>query len=176
MIIAALCAYKLSRSDESSDPDRPVVAIRQAPFFELYDHRKPPQVVRLKSFIGRHWIVLAFFDEKTGLADPVLAWLRENAESLRRENVKVFAISTALPQTHRKMLEKTLKADEPIPFQMLSDIEGYAHQQFGLVDEDRKRSTGVFLIDRAGNLRWNRERPLPLEDPTAELAREFELE
>jgi peroxiredoxin len=178
VVIAALCAYKLSRSDEPADPNRPLVITRRAPLFELYNQRKPPQLTWLKSFLGRHWIVLVFFDEETGLAgDPNLVWLREHAAALRNENVKVFVISTALPQTHRKLLEELLDEEEPVPFQLLTDLDGSAHQQYGLYDPIKQQySTGVFLIDRAGNLPWNREHPLPLESPSADLARQFSIE
>jgi peroxiredoxin len=176
LIIAALCAYKLSRSEEEAASEQPIVLIRQAPFFELYDQRKPPQLVRLKSYLGRHRIVLVFFDERGGLYDPALEWLRKHAETLRRQDVKVFAISPALPQTHRKMLE-SLEADEPAPFQMLSDLDGSVHGQYGLsIDKSNQLATGVFLIDRAGNLPGNRKHPLPLKDPPGDLSREFGLE
>lgn len=174
VVIAALCAYKLSRSDELVTSNGPVTIVQQAPLFELYDQRKPPQLNRLKSFLGRHELVLVFFDEQTGLSDPVVVWLREHADQLRGANVKVFAISRGLPQHHRTMLEETLATDEPLPFQMLSDLDGKVHEQYGLsVKKASKPATRVFLIDRAGNLPWNREHPLPAEDPRAELERKY---
>ncbi len=176
-MIAALCAYKLTRSEEPADQNQPLVITRQAPFFTLYDQRKPPQLLWLKSFLGRHWIVLAFFNPKAGLeGDPVLVWLRKHAETLRSQNVKVFAISRELPQIHRKMLKEILKEDEPTPFQMLTDLDGQAHRDYGLQDRQTQQlSTGVFLIDRKGNLTWNRQHPVPLENPIAELAEEFDI-
>jgi peroxiredoxin len=174
VVIAGLCAYKLSRSDEPADPHRPVRVIQRAPLFELSDQRKPPQSIRLETFVGRHEIVLAFFDEKTGLSDPVLVWLRQHADKFRRADVKVFAISRGLPQTHRKMLKDALADGEPVPFQMLSDLDGKVHQQYGLLKLDaQKPETGVFLIDRAGNMPWNLSHPLPLDDPIQELEQKF---
>jgi peroxiredoxin len=172
--IGALCAYKLSRSDEKADPNRPFRIIRQAPLFVLYDQRETPQLTWLKSFLGRHEIVLVFFNEKVGMSDPVLVWLRQHAAKLRRENVKVFAISRGLPQDHRKMLKEGLAEDEPVPFQMLSDLDGKVHQQYGLVKPEAQRpEAGVFLIDRAGNMLWNQKHPLPLDDPIRELEQKF---
>ncbi len=174
VVIAALCAYKLSRSDEPTDFDRPIKIIQRAPLFELSDQRKPPQSIRLEPFLGRHEIVLVFFDEKTGLSDPVLVWLRQHAALLRSEDVEVFAISPDLPQRHRKMLEETLEDDEPVPFQMLSDLDGKVHRQYGRYDaQTQKLLPGVFLIDRAGNLPWNRQHPLPMDDPLIELEEKF---
>jgi alkyl hydroperoxide reductase subunit AhpC len=118
--------------------------------------------------------VLVFFDEKTGLSDPVLVWLRQHAEALRSENVEVFAISPDLPQRHRKMLEESLENNEAVPFQMLSDLDGKVHRQYGRYDAQTQRLLpGVFLIDRAGNMPWDRQHPLPLEDPLDELERKF---
>lgn len=174
VVIAALCAYKLSRSEEQPEPNRPIRITRQAPLFELSDQRKPPQTVRLQSFLGRHEIVLAFFDEKAGLSDPVLVWLREHADTLRHEDVKVFAISQALPQTHRKMFKEALADNEPIPFEMLTDLDGRVHERYGLLaTETQHPKTEVFLIDRAGNMKWDRKHPLPMEDPITELERKF---
>jgi peroxiredoxin len=173
LVIAGLCAYKLSRSDEHSDSNRPTSIIRQAPAFELYDQRKPPQVVRLKSFLGRHEIVLVFFSENVGLSDPVLAWLRDNAEQIQSEGVKVIAISQALPQVHRKMLQDVLRANEVVPFQMLSDLDGAVHEQYGVAVNDKAALPRLFFIDRAGNLPWEREHALPAEEPVEELKRRF---
>ncbi len=175
VVIAALCAFKLSRSEEPPDPDRPIVLTRRAPFFQLYNQHKPPQLVWLKSYIGRHHIVLVFFDPHAGFeADPVLVWLRQNAEALQSRNVKVFAISEVLPQTHRKLLKDWLAEDEPPPFQFLTDLSGSIHRLYGRFDkETEKLLTGVFLIDRAGNLPWDQNHPLPLEHPLETLRQEF---
>lgn len=177
LIIAGLCAYKLSRSDESGDANRPLVINRPAPLFELYNQRKPPQIVRLASFIGRHRIVLVFFESEKGIEEnPVLNWLRQHADTLRSENVQVLAIGTALPQNHREMLENLLEDREQVPFLMLSDLDGKVHQLYGRVDEMQNVLPGVFLIDRAGNLPWNRKHPLPLDDPLSELPRALSME
>ncbi len=175
VVIAGLCAYKLSQSEEPPDPDRSIVLTRQAPFFELYNDHKPPQLVWLKSYIGRHRIVLVFFDPQTGLkGDPALVWLRRHAGGLHSRNVKVFAISQALPQTHRKMLKAWLADDEEPPFEFLTDLTGSAHRAYGRFDEKTKALlTGVFLIDRAGNLPWDESHPLPLERPLEALEHEF---
>lgn len=173
-VIAGLCAYKLSRSDEQADANRPIRITRPAPLFELSDQRKPPQTVRLETFVGRHEIVLVFFKDKVGLSDPALVWVRDHAEILRNNGVRVFAISQALPQTHRKMLEESLNADEPVPFQMLSDLDGKVHEQYGLLGtNDLEPKSGVFLIDRAGNMTWNQTHPLPTDDPLSELERKY---
>ena len=167
--------YKLTRSEEPADPDRPIVRTRQAPFFELYNDHKPPQLVWLKSYIGRHQIVLVFFDPEAGLeGDPVLVWLRRHADALRSQHVKVFAISGELPQTHRKMLKEWLTEEEPPPFQLLTDLTGSAHRVYGRVDDQtQKLLPGVFLIDRAGNLPGNEKHPLPLANPLADFRHEF---
>lgn len=177
VVIAGLCAYKLTRSDKPTDADGSVVINRPAPQFELYNHRKPPQIIRLASFLGRHRIVLVFFDPENGIQNnEILAWLRRHSESLRSKNVQVFAISTVLPQTHRKMLDEMLNENEPTPFLMLSDLDGKVHQRYGRVDETQRKLSGVFLIDRVGNLPWNQNHPLPLEEPLLELAQEFSIE
>ncbi len=179
IIIAGLCAYKLTRPDKVIDSNREIAIIRPAPLFTLHNDQKPPRITKLKGYIGRHKIVLVFFDPKQGLAEnPVLVWLRTHADALRRQDVEVFAISPALPQAHRKMLADWLHENERRPFQMLSDIFGTAQQLYGKPGGQSQRDPltpleAVFLIDRAGNLRWNKQHPIPLPDAISALEREF---
>ena len=178
LAIAGLCTYKLSRPSEQEEPHQPAVVVKRAPLFELSDHSKPPQSVRLERYIGRHRIVLVFADLKAGLAgDPVLIWLREHADAIRREDAKIAVISSLLPQDHRRMLKESLEEGEPAPFQMFSDLNGDVHRLYGVADSNTSKvSTTVFLIDRAGNLAWSQNKPVSLGDPIHDLKTEFGIE
>lgn len=178
LVIAGLCAYKLSRPSDGTERSQPISIDKRAPLFELYDQGKPPQSVRLERYIGRHRIVLVFFQPEGKLAnDPVLVWLKDRADILRNEEVKVLAISTLLPQDHRKLLKEFADEDGSASFQMFSDLNGEVHRLYGLPDpRTSKIPTTVFLIDRTGNLTWNQEKPIPLKDPIRDLAAEFGVE
>ena len=175
LIIIGLCAYKMTRKEEPADATNYVLT-RRAPVFELFDHRKPPQLTRMTSFLGRHHLVMVFFDPKTKLEDnPTLSWLIQHVDSLDDQNVKIIAVSPALPQTHRKMLAEVLGEDHIAPLRFLSDLDGSVHRDYGL-DLNQLAKEQVFLIDRAGNLTWNLEHPIPLSDPLAELQEQFSVE
>jgi len=115
LVIVLLCLYGLSRKKDASLQRAALpVAKRSARFllFELYDQNN--KTVRLERYLGRHPILLVFFDQRTGAdGDPVFMRLREELNRLKRENVIVLGISTALPlkkgreSFHRRNRDRT---------------------------------------------------------------------
>lgn len=164
LIIIALCVYKMNQTHT-----RPVfipAALRPLPpdlHFELHD--QDSRTMRLTRYLGRHEIIIVFFDPQTGPAeDPVLTLLSQNHEQLKRRSIIVLGISPEIPQVHRKAGD--------FPFELLTDMDlksgatSHVRRGFGLVDnQSGESSTGVFYIDRAGRIAWSKNRPQPLPDP-----------
>jgi len=166
VVIAALCYYKITRTYQPVDIKRlrPTVK-KNAPLFELYNHHKPQELVRLSSYLGRHRIILVFFDRKTGVMnDLVLKQLGKYQPQLKSTSTQVFAISDALPQTNRALIKQFRKEKESpgfqFPFPLLSDPDYKIHRAYGLYDEQSQSPLqGVFIIDRLGQIEWAQTGP-----------------
>ena len=174
VVIVLVCFYGISRKkDASSQRAALPVAKRSAQtlLFELYDQNN--QTVRLERYLGRHTILLVFFDQRLGAdRDPVLILLREKLNRLKRENVIVLGVSTALPQDNRKRIEERQKEDPDfdLPFLLLTDLPPACrvHRQWGRFDEAVGLPLpGLFHIDRAGNVDWAGRSPKPVSDVEA---------
>jgi peroxiredoxin len=169
-VIIAMCAYRISTSDPNAPkPIAPTANYRPAPEFELYDQHEPSETVRLEGYLGRHTIVIVFFDAKIGAdRDPILARLRQDFDKIKSSGTKVFAISTALPQDNRKVIQQS----GPFPFPLLSDPGRDVHNAWGVnADDPQHPVSAVFLIDRAGNVDWGKTTPRPIADPNQLLDR-----
>lgn len=178
-IIGGLCAWKLSRPVEQRTfvPPPLMVALPPRLEFDLFDQQKPPERVRLRSFVGRHSIVVVFFDPASGAnADPVLVRLRREIDAVQDRSVKVLGVSTALPQENRPLVEndprqgRDARDRTPFPFPLLTDLppDCSVHRAWSRYDAKAKQSLpGVFLIDRAGRIAWDKDRdaPEPLHEP-----------
>lgn len=127
---------------------------------------EPSKRVRLKSYLGRHRILLVFFDNEAGAdKDPVLVALREHRETIQKDRVIVLGISTALPQQNRQAIRR----GGEIPFPLLTDLDGMVCQTWGVLnmrdDGSFRNRPAVFVIDRAGTVAWKGENPQPVADP-----------
>ena len=160
IVIALLSAYRLTRTD----PPQPEIAAQRAvekpaPAFELLDQNKPSEPVRLRRYLDRRQVLVVFFDGRQGADQSlVVRHLREEFELLRKSNIAVLAISTALPQENRKVIERA----GPFPFPLLSDPDLNVHRAWGRLDAATGRPlTGVFLVSRAGLVQWSRDSDFP---------------
>ncbi len=159
VIIVGLVAFKLSQ------PPQPQTLTtleerRPAPKFTALDSHN--ELVKLERYLGRQEVLLIFFDGDAGAdRDPVLLRVREQFDELKRRGVQVVAVSAAIPQYNRAAMGRVGK----FPFPLLSDPEFFIHRLWGRYDEDQlKTQTGVFLIDRAGQVAWSKESPQPEAD------------
>jgi peroxiredoxin len=159
-IIGGLCAFKLSRRypPQNNIPTRAVA--RPAPGVELYDQSSPSRIVRLEAYLGRERVIVVFFDGESGAhASPMLIYLRDNWNRLRDANIRVIAISTALPQENRKDIAQ----HGAFPFPLLSDPDFHVHRDWGrFKDETSKPLFGLFLVDRKGWVAWSEDSSKPL--------------
>ena len=102
-VIAGLCFYKWTRTYEKVPLPTPTQTCAAAPFqFVLPDQKKPMNRVRLVGFLGRHRILIVFYDGSSGAEkDPVLLRLRRDFAAVKKADVIVLGISTAIPQLNR---------------------------------------------------------------------------
>ena len=158
-VIVGLVAFKLSqppqqRSTAALDERRP------APKFLALDSQN--ELVKFERYLGRQEVLLIFFDGDVGAdRDMVLLRARQQFPELKRRGVQVVGVSAAIPQHNRQAMDRCGK----FPFPLLSDPEFLIHRLWGRYDEDRRQTqTGVFLIDRAGQVAWSGESPRPEAD------------
>ena len=171
VVIVLVCLYGYSRKQDASSRQAALPTAKrpaQSLLFTLKDQNN--KSVRLERYFGRHPILLVFFDQRTGAdRDPVLLSLRKEWNRLKRENVIVLGVSTALPQDNRKRIEEKQEEnpDFDLPFPLLTDLppECRVHRQWGRFDEAVGLPLpGLFYIDRAGNVDWAGRFPKPVSD------------
>jgi len=165
VVLAGLCAWRISanRTQDYSAQVAAAVMLRPAPGFEARDSDN--HLVRLGAFLGRHQVILLFFGGEAD-QDAELLRLRERFPELQANSIKAIAVSGALPQTNRAAMKRV----GPFPFPLVSDIDPLnpaqvfrIHRQFGRFDaQTEKLLTGVFLIDRKGQIRFNVDGPRPM--------------
>lgn len=156
MVILGLVAFKLSQPPQQWSLTR-VEERRMAPKFLALDSNN--ELVKIERYLGRQEVLLIFFDAELGAdRDPVLLRVRERFADIKRRGVQVVAVSSAIPQYNRQAMKRSGK----FPFPLLSDPEFYIHRMWGRFDEERLQTqTGIFLIDRAGQVPWSDGVPLP---------------
>lgn len=161
LLILGVCIYRLW-SNQPYDYDAQVKAaaiFAPAPLFEGVDEHN--QIFRLSTYLGRHRIIVVFYDGAAG-ADhsAAILELRNRADELARQNVKTVAISQAIPQVNRA----TLKELGELSFPLISDVDGAVHQKWGRMSADGQPLTGVFLINRKGDVPFQSGVPRPYTD------------
>lgn len=162
LLLGVLCVWRMMTNVELTYSDQ-IRAARfeiPAPAFEGLDARN--QLFRLEKYLGRHRILLVFFDARnTAAADPILLSVNEAHPALDKRDIKVVAVSTALPQENRTAMEHTGE----YPFPLISDIDLTIHRRWGRLHIDGKTPLpGVFLIDRKGNVTATAAAPEPVHD------------
>jgi peroxiredoxin len=119
---------------------------------------------RLDRYLGRQEVFVVFFDRAKGAeGDPVLAEMKKNTPLLKRHNVFVVAVSSALPQENRRTDFET-----PIPFVLVTDPDQVwkYHRLWGCLDEETGTAMPrTFFIDRAGRTQMLDGRPVPVTLP-----------
>ena len=155
-VIAGLVAFKLTRPPQSFRAGDAVMWQPAPPFKGLDSDNR---LVKFERYLGRHEILLIFFDGEAGADhDPLLLRVREQFDSLKRRGTIVVGVSAALPQQNRAAFQRS----GAFPFPLLSDPEFKIHQMWGRFDETAERPmTGAFLIDRAGRVAWLGKFPRP---------------
>ncbi len=180
IIILVVCIWRVATNKDQDYADQVAAAVmkRAAPGFEARDADN--HLLRLGAFLGRHKIIVLFFNGDSGpevddqelmrerdlirLRD--LVRLRERYAKLQSHDVKVVAISGGLPSQNRKSMGRIGK----FPFPLVADIDPLTpndilriHRQWGRIDSQTgKPLTGVFLVDRTGQLPFTVDGPKPI--------------
>ena len=169
-VIVGLCAFRATRTYGPQSSATLGGLTAPAPAFELYDENSPSHLVRLSTYLGRQRVIAVFYDGSQGAhRSHALDLLRTEWAKLRKADVYVLAISTALPQQNRK----DMAAYEKFPFPLLSDVDLSVHRAWGRYDEQRRQPLeGVFLVDRKGRVAWSNKNaaPAPIENLDATVA------
>lgn len=168
-VIAGLVTYRIQRPPAPAPPTAVATIARPAPLFQLYDEQS--QIVRLARYLGRHRLLIIFFDG-TGGPDrsELLLELRREFLPIHETGAIVLAISGLRPSELRPAAnergERTAR-DEPFPFEMLADINDYeVHRLYGAYDDARGRPReAVFVVDRTGMIRHGHLGPDDLGSP-----------
>ena len=169
-VILVVLTISRQRELESwrSSPVERVVPRRLAPRFELADHRR--HVVKLEGLLGRHRVIVVFFDAQLGAdRDPRLQRLIACETVLQVAGIEVVAISSATPYANQQIEERR---GSKFPFPLLTDIDIRSpiphpvHRLWGCFDETANRTTtGLFLIERDGTIPADEEgKPIPVQD------------
>ena len=146
---------------------RPVSSFRGD--FEALDSDN--RLVRLGGYLGRHRVIVLFFDGEAGAdKDTELLRLRDRFAELKAHDVKVIAVSTALPQENRAAM--TAERAGPFPFPLVSDFDPTSpdgalriHRRWGRIDAvTGKPLPGAFAIDRKGQVLFAGDSPKPMEN------------
>lgn len=160
--IAAACGWAMTRTPQQRSATTDTLEYRSPPLFELRD--QDSRVFRLDRYIGRHSIILVFFDGDRGVeADPHLQIALKHHAAIESAGTKIVAVTTTLPQQNRSEVE--------IPFDVLTDLPvakgrvGPVHEAWGAFDKDRKPQSRVFLIHRNSRVAWSGQHPMPIENP-----------
>ena len=158
LVIAGVCIYRV-QTNKPLDYAAQVQAATSyvpAPPFEGVDENN--EMFRLSSYLGRHRIIVVFYDGAAGAdRSRELADLRDRADELKQQDVKVVAVSTAIPQENRRALS-TLGS---LPIPLISDVDFSIHRRWGRMSAGEKPLTGLFLIDRKGTVAFQAGTPRP---------------
>ena len=139
------------------------VMMRPAPGFEALDSEG--HLVRLSAWLGRHRIILVFFDGERGAdQDADLLKLRD-----RFADVKIVGVTLSIPQVNRAAMDR---AGGTFPFPLVSDIDFQSpegtmriHRHWGRLDAIGEQPLkGVFLIDRKGQVAYVGPIPKPYDN------------
>ena len=169
-LIAIVCVVRISQNRPQDFESQVSAAsvMRPAPGFEALDANN--HLVRLGTWLGRHRIIVVFFDGAAGADhDRDLLRLRDHYSELQALDVKVVGVSDALPQDNRAAMER---AGGAFPFPLVSDFDPQSaegqlriHRHWGRLDTvSGKPLSGSYLIDRKGDVAYVGPIPKPYEN------------
>ena len=174
VVLAVLCAWRVM-TNQPQDYAAQVkleaakVVTRSAADLDFEGLDSDNRMVRLAAFLGRHRVIVLFFDGELGAdKDAELLRLRERFVELKAHDVKVIAVSTALPQQNRAAMLPERAGEFPFPlvsdFNPVSPEEAQKiHRRWGRWDDSTgKAKPGVFVIDRKLQIEFMGGAPKPV--------------
>lgn len=169
-LIALICAARSFRNRPQTYEEQVAAAavMRPAPAFEALD--SDGHLVRLATWLGRHRIIVVFFDGEVGAdRDADLLRLRDRFAEIQSRDVKVVGVTTSIPQVNRAAMER---AGGAFPFPLVSDVDFQSpegtlriHRHWGRLDSLAETPLkGIFLIDRKGQVAYVGPIPKPYDN------------
>ncbi len=172
VLVGGVTIVRLQRNKPQSYETQVAEAtvLRPAPGFEALDSSN--HLVRLGSWLGRHRIIVVFFDGDVGADnDANLLRLRDRFAELQAMDVKVVGVTGVIPQVNRAAMER---AGGAFPFPLVSDVDPESpegtlriHRHWGRIGQGidgEKTLPGIFLIDRAGRVAYVGTTPKPYDN------------
>lgn len=182
LIIAALVFYKTNQpvQELSSATSEAMLRRQPARSFKLHDQASQP--LRLDRYLGRHKLLIVFFDPTGGAAtNPQLQILKTGFAQLTAHGEKVIAISNATPYANRESFKRAPdyrahagSQTDYFPFHLLSDADYSVAVEWGCMTKDDPPvvNPSAFVVDRAGVINWSEiglKAPVSLETMLREL-------
>jgi alkyl hydroperoxide reductase subunit AhpC len=169
-LIALITAIRIFNNRPQTYEEQVAAAavMRPAPTFEALD--SDLHLVRLSAWLGRHRIILVFFDGEVGAdRDADLLRLRDRFAEIQSQDVKVVGVTTSIPQVNRAAMER---AGGTFPFPLVSDVDFQSpegtlriHRHWGRLDSVTETPLkGLFLSDRKGQVAYVGPIPKPYEN------------
>ena len=170
VLIAAVTIARIVTNQPQTYEEQVAAAVmmRPAPGFEALDSEG--HLVRLSAWLGRHRIILVFFDGERGAdQDADLLKLRDRFAELKETDVKIVGVTLSIPQVNRAAMDRT---GGTFPFPLVSDIDFQSpegtmriHRHWGRLDAIGEQPLkGVFLIDRKGQVAYVGPIPKPYDN------------
>jgi peroxiredoxin len=170
LLIATVTIARIATNQPQTYEEQVAAAVmmRPAPGFEALDSEG--HLVRLSAWLGRHRIILVFFDGERGAdQDADLLKLRDRFAELKDTDVKIVGVTPSIPQINRAAMDR---AGGTFPFPLVSDIDFQSpegtmriHRHWGRLDAIGEQPLkGVFLIDRKGQVAYVGPIPKPYDN------------
>ena len=150
--ILFLCVYSFGKAvpesfGESAHPSQPLKAGQTAPDWTLPDQTGKP--VSLHDYRDKKNVVVFFFWKDDGpVCTKESCTFRDSYEKFNVENAAVIGISGDSPERHRRF-----KADNKLPYPLLSDPDGKARALWGVPTENGMPGRFTYVLDKAGVVR-----------------------
>lgn len=182
VVIGLLVWSKTNQPAQELSPEAREALSQRRPAMTFALHDLASQPFRLGRYLGRHKLLIVFFDPTGGVAkNTQLQLLKTGYEQLTAHGEKVLAISNATPYANRESVKRApdyvrgAKGEvDYFPFHVLSDADYSVATQWGCMTkgEPPEVNPSAFVIDRAGVINWSRigaASPIPLETLLREL-------
>ena len=166
--ITASVRIAINRPQDYASQVVAATVMRPAPGFEALDAEN--HLVRLGAWLGRHGVIVVFFDGEQGAdVNPDLLHLRDRMAELKSMDIKVVAVTAAIPQVNRAAMNR---AGGIFPFPIVSDVDPQSsegnlriHRHWGRLDSVTNLPLGgVFFIDRKGQVAYVGPIPKPYDN------------
>ena len=170
--VASATAWRMLNPHQRQQIDPAILNSRPAPVFQLLDQNNRP--VRLGGYLGRHRVLVAFFDGRTGpAADSTMQRLKEVLPALKSQGVMVLGISAPLAPDIK---QQTLSFPFPVLRDTIAGTPESCCNKWGVClsaatpQRPALISPALFLVERNGFVAWEGDHPRPLADSDAAIS------